>query len=137
MTVAVEPNHENEIVSGRNSVGDYNPRAWRGSTSISSRFTGTSTRSTRKWDRISIKNSSMLPVDCCGAIGIDMILKTAISESGSNTTGSKFTGEWGPVTGSTPRRVPPRTDQKPPNSRLLRLWLDCGYIRAEIRISPY
>ena len=30
MTVAVEPNHENEIVSGRNSVGDYNPKSLEG-----------------------------------------------------------------------------------------------------------
>ena len=30
MTVAVEPNHENEIVSGRNSVGDYNPKSIEG-----------------------------------------------------------------------------------------------------------
>lgn len=30
MTVAVEPNHENEIVSGRKSVGDYHPKSLEG-----------------------------------------------------------------------------------------------------------
>jgi hypothetical protein len=30
MTIAVEPNHENEIVSGNNSIGDYNPENLRG-----------------------------------------------------------------------------------------------------------
>jgi hypothetical protein len=30
MTIAVEPNHENEIVSGRHSVGDYNPKSIEG-----------------------------------------------------------------------------------------------------------
>lgn len=30
MTIAVEPNHENEIVSGAHSVGDYNPANLRG-----------------------------------------------------------------------------------------------------------
>ncbi|MFT5122217.1 MAG: hypothetical protein ACI97B_000845 [Verrucomicrobiales bacterium] len=30
MTLAIEPNHENEIVSGADSVGDYNPKAIEG-----------------------------------------------------------------------------------------------------------
>ena len=30
MTIAVEPNHENEIVSGSNSIGDYNPENLQG-----------------------------------------------------------------------------------------------------------
>ena len=116
MTIAVEPNHENEIVSGRNSVGDYNPKSLEGFYKyLLSLYEDLDTINEKMGSSFD-KNSSMLPVDCCGAIGIDMILKTAISESGSNTTGSKFTDEWVPVIREALPRGFPRTDQKPPNS---------------------
>ena len=134
MTVAMEPNHENEIVSGRNSVGDYNPKSLEGSTSISSRFTRPRHDQRENGIEFRSRNYSMLPVDYCEAIGIDMILKTAISEWVEYNR-IQIYRRWARLPGALSQGSP-RTDQKPPNSRLFVFGSIVGISGREIRISP-
>jgi hypothetical protein len=75
MTIAVEPNHENEIVSGSNSIGDYNPENLQGFYHYLKSLYG-------------------------NLIQINKILKTVFSGNGSNTTELSSPDGLEPVTGN-------------------------------------
>ena len=88
MTIAVEPNHENEIVSGSNSIGDYNPENLQGFYHYLKSLYGNLIQINKIMKTRFTADFFDAPVISFVVSGTIMILKTVFSGSGSNTTGS-------------------------------------------------
>ena len=101
MTIAVEPNHENEIVSGTDSIGDYNPGNLTGFFHyLRALYGGTRIHQPDNEDELHRSAFFDAPRNLLRGLGQIRFWKTASSGNGSNTTAFWCREESEPVTGN-------------------------------------